>query len=107
MEVDALDVSVPLTDYGVDSVLLMQAMATIGRRVGETLDPSLLFEHTTIEDWHAQLSVNLDGVFLGIKHAIPAMRIGGAGSIINLSSIEGLVGDPALADPLKRIASVA
>jgi NAD(P)-dependent dehydrogenase (short-subunit alcohol dehydrogenase family) len=54
-------------------------------------------EHTTIEDWHAQLSVNLDGVFLGIKHAIPAMRIGGAGSIINLSSIEGLVGDPALA----------
>jgi 3(or 17)beta-hydroxysteroid dehydrogenase len=54
-------------------------------------------EHTTIEDWHKLLSVNLDGVFLGIKHAIPAMRAAGGGSIINLSSIEGLVGDPALA----------
>ena len=54
-------------------------------------------EHTTLEDWRRLLSVNLDGVFLGIKHAIPAMRIGGAGSIINLSSIEGLVGDPSLA----------
>lgn len=54
-------------------------------------------EHTTLDDWHKLLSVNLDGVFLGIKHAIPAMRIAGSGSIINLSSIEGLVGDPALA----------
>ena len=54
-------------------------------------------EHTTLEDWHKLLSVNLDGVFLGIKHAIPAMRIGGAGAIINLSSIEGPVGDPTLA----------
>lgn len=54
-------------------------------------------EHTSLDDWHRLLSVNLDGVFLGIKHAIPAMRIGGCGSIINLSSIEGLVGDPSLA----------
>jgi 3(or 17)beta-hydroxysteroid dehydrogenase len=54
-------------------------------------------EHTTIEDWHSLLSVNLDGVFLGIKHSIPAMRAAEGGSIINVSSIEGLVGDPALA----------
>jgi 3(or 17)beta-hydroxysteroid dehydrogenase len=54
-------------------------------------------EHTTIEDWHKLLSVNLDGVFVGIKHAIPAMRAAGGWSIFNLSSIEGLVGDPALA----------
>lgn len=54
-------------------------------------------EHTTIDDWHKLLSVNLDGVFLGIKHAIPAMRAAGGGSIINISSIEGLIGDPALA----------
>lgn len=54
-------------------------------------------EHTTLEDWRKLMSVNLDGVFLGTKHAIPAMRTGGGGSIINLSSIEGLVGDPTLA----------
>jgi NAD(P)-dependent dehydrogenase (short-subunit alcohol dehydrogenase family) len=54
-------------------------------------------EHTTLEDWNSVLRVNLDGVFLGIKHAIAAMRAAGAGSIINLSSIEGLVGDPTLA----------
>jgi NAD(P)-dependent dehydrogenase (short-subunit alcohol dehydrogenase family) len=54
-------------------------------------------EHTSLDDWHALLGVNLDGVFLGIKHAIPAMRASGGGSIINLSSIEGLIGDPSLA----------
>jgi len=54
-------------------------------------------EHTTLDDWHSLLRVNLDGVFLGIKHAIPAMRAAGGGSIINISSIEGLIGDPQLA----------
>jgi NAD(P)-dependent dehydrogenase (short-subunit alcohol dehydrogenase family) len=54
-------------------------------------------EHTTLEDWRKLMSVNLDGVFLGIKYAVPAMRTAGGGSIINLSSIEGLVGDPSLA----------
>jgi NAD(P)-dependent dehydrogenase (short-subunit alcohol dehydrogenase family) len=54
-------------------------------------------EHTSLADWERTLHVNLTGVFLGIKHAIPAMRRTGGGSIINLSSIEGLVGDPALA----------
>jgi NAD(P)-dependent dehydrogenase (short-subunit alcohol dehydrogenase family) len=54
-------------------------------------------EHTTLDEWRSLLAVNLDGVFLGIKHAIPAMRAAGSGSIVNLSSIEGLVGDPGLA----------
>ncbi len=54
-------------------------------------------EHTSLDDWHGLLRVNLDGVFLGIKHTIPFMRAAGGGSIINVSSIEGLVGDPQLA----------
>jgi len=49
-------------------------------------------ENQTLEKWHALMRVNLDGVFLGTKHAMPAMRRGGGGSIINLSSIEGIVG---------------
>ena len=54
-------------------------------------------EHTTLEQWRDLMAINLDGVFLGIKHAIAPMRAAGGGSIINLSSIEGLVGDPTLA----------
>ncbi len=53
-------------------------------------------EHTTLEQWRWLMSINLDGVFLGTKRAIEAMRPTG-GSIINLSSIEGLIGDANLA----------
>ncbi len=53
-------------------------------------------EDTSLEDWRKLMAVNLDAVFLGVKHAIPAMKATG-GSIVNLSSIEGLVGDPNLA----------
>ena len=35
----------------------------------------------SLEDFRRQTSVNLDGVFLGVKHAIPLMREGGGGSI--------------------------
>ncbi|KGJ05655.1 NAD(P)-dependent dehydrogenase, short-chain alcohol dehydrogenase family [Paracoccus halophilus] len=55
-------------------------------------------EEETLERWRQLMSVNLDGVFLGTKHAILAMKRNDppGGSIINLSSIEGLVGDPNL-----------
>ena len=54
-------------------------------------------ETTTLEQWRALMAVNLDGVFMGTKCAIAAMKATGGGSIINLSSIEGLIGDPNLA----------
>ena len=54
-------------------------------------------EETTLEQWRAVQAVNSDGVFLGCKHAIPAMQRGGGGSIVNLSSTAGLVGTPAFA----------
>lgn len=53
-------------------------------------------EATTLEQWRWLMSINLDGVFLGVKHGVAAMKAKG-GSIINLSSIEGLIGDPNLA----------
>lgn len=55
-------------------------------------------EEESLERWRRLMSVNLDGVFLGTKHALLAMRRvpPRGGSIINLSSIEGLVGDPDL-----------
>src|ERR1700723_373018 len=54
-------------------------------------------EHVSLEAWHAVLATNLDGVFLGCKHAIRAMRTQGTGSIINISSRSGLVGIPGAA----------
>lgn len=56
-------------------------------------------EDQTMEDWRKLMAVNLDGVFLGTKHALRTMKQHKPltdGSIINLSSIEGLVGDPGL-----------
>lgn len=51
-------------------------------------------EHATLDAWRAVHATNLDGVFLGCKHAIAAMKppSGRGGSIINISSRSGLVG---------------
>ena len=49
-------------------------------------------EETTEEEWDAVVNVNQKGVWLGMKYAVPAMRQRGAGSIINISSISGLIG---------------
>jgi 3(or 17)beta-hydroxysteroid dehydrogenase len=49
-------------------------------------------EDLSLEEWRWVMSVNLDGVFLGTKYAIGAMKKTGGGSIINISSVAGLVG---------------
>jgi NAD(P)-dependent dehydrogenase (short-subunit alcohol dehydrogenase family) len=50
-------------------------------------------ENASLADWRAVHETNLDGVFLGCKHAIKAMRAnGGNGAIVNMSSRSGLVG---------------
>jgi NAD(P)-dependent dehydrogenase (short-subunit alcohol dehydrogenase family) len=48
----------------------------------------------TLEEWRRVLAVNLDGVFLGTKHAIQAMRSGNGGSIINVASVSGISAYP-------------
>jgi NAD(P)-dependent dehydrogenase (short-subunit alcohol dehydrogenase family) len=47
---------------------------------------------TSTESWDAIMGVNAKGVFLGMKHAVPAMRQSGGGAIVNISSISGFVG---------------
>jgi len=49
-------------------------------------------EDTTLEIWNRMHAVNVTGVFLGTKYSIPEMRKVGGGSIINISSIYGIVG---------------
>ena len=52
-------------------------------------------EETTSDEWDQVMDINAKGVFLGTKHAIPAMRDAGGGSIVNISSVAGLVGSQA------------
>ena len=49
-------------------------------------------EGETSENWDTTLDINAKGVFLGTKAAIPALRDSGGGSIVNISSIAGLIG---------------
>ena len=51
-------------------------------------------ENLSVEVWDAEMAVHAKGVFLGTKHAIAPMRANGGGSIINVSSIMGIVGSP-------------
>ena len=51
----------------------------------------------SLADFRRQQALNVEGVFLGVKHGIPLMRQGGGGSVINISSVAGLTGSPNLA----------
>lgn len=59
---------------------------------GAGIECAKLIDDLTLEDWHRVSRINLDGVFLGTKYGIRAMT--GGGSIINISSVAGLVGSP-------------
>jgi NAD(P)-dependent dehydrogenase (short-subunit alcohol dehydrogenase family) len=48
-------------------------------------------EETSAEDWDKVFDVNAKGVFLGTKASVPAMRKAGGGSVVNISSIAGLI----------------
>ena len=73
--------------YGGLDILVNNAGIAIG---GSILEMSL-------SEWQRQQAINLDGVFLGVKYAIPAMRDSGGGSIINMSSVAGIKGAANLA----------
>ncbi len=49
-------------------------------------------EDFELSEWHRILDINLTGVFLGIRAVVPVMKKAGEGSIINISSIEGMAG---------------
>jgi NAD(P)-dependent dehydrogenase (short-subunit alcohol dehydrogenase family) len=67
---------------GRDSKLNLQTTLTAGGRLGEQ----------TLEVWNKVMEINATGTFLGVKTVIPAMQRAGGGSIINISSICGIVG---------------
>jgi cyclopentanol dehydrogenase len=58
----------------------------------------LPIEQLAVVDWDRVMAVNVRGVYLGTKHAIPELRRGGGGSIINISSLAG-IGQSQLQEP--------
>jgi 3alpha(or 20beta)-hydroxysteroid dehydrogenase len=52
--------------------------------------PKVPIEERTAAEWDQVMAINAKGVFLGTKHAIPAMRRSGGGSIVNISSVAGI-----------------
>ena len=74
--------------------------ATVARfgRLDVLVNNAAIFRTEGIEDtseelWDRTMGINAKGVFLGTKHAIPEMRKVGGGSIVNISSVAGLVGN--------------
>jgi NAD(P)-dependent dehydrogenase (short-subunit alcohol dehydrogenase family) len=66
------------------------------RRIDGVVNSAGLFligdiERISDADWHRTMSVNVDGVFYGCRHAVRAMKAHG-GSIVNMSSVSGIVG---------------
>jgi NAD(P)-dependent dehydrogenase (short-subunit alcohol dehydrogenase family) len=78
--------------------LMAAAMARTGRLdvllnnagIGSTADPI----ECSVEDWDRVFAVNVKGVFLGTKFALPHMLAAGRGSIVNTSSVAGIIGLP-------------
>jgi NAD(P)-dependent dehydrogenase (short-subunit alcohol dehydrogenase family) len=68
---------------------ILVANAGIGI-MGSALDMSLA-------DWRRQMAINVDGVFLTVKHGIPLMRRSGGGSVVMMSSVAGIRGSASLA----------
>lgn len=77
-------ISKTLDEFGKLDVLVNNAGVILYKKI----------EETSLDEWRWLMSVNLDGVFLGTKCAIEAMKKSGSGSIINISSVAGLIGNP-------------
>ena len=99
----ARELGPPALAHAVDVSREESVAAMIGRAVDEWQGLDVLVNNagigiaastpdTGIDDWRRVLDVCLTGTFFGMKHAIPLLRAGGGGAIINMSSVAAIVG---------------
>ena len=82
-----------------------KAMDDIGTRHGKIdilvnaagIEIEKTIEDTSLEEWNRIFAINVTGMFLTSKYALPLIRKAGAGSIINFGSYDGFIADPGLA----------
>ena len=93
---DAMYIGLDVTDEEQWADAVHQMMTVYGR-LDILVNNAGILEHGTVEEtsaesWDRTMDVNSRGVFLGTRAVIPAMREGGGGSIVNISSVAGLIG---------------
>lgn len=85
-----------ITDEAAWETLVAIAVGTYGRLDGLANYAAVLsrsgIEETTRESWERTLLVNLTGAWLGLKAVVPALRASGGGSVVNIGSVDALVG---------------
>ncbi len=79
-------------DALIDHIMSVGALDVAVNNAGVALTGSV--EDATLADWRRTQAVNMESVFMGTRAAVRAMKAGNGGSIINISSIEGLIGEP-------------
>jgi NAD(P)-dependent dehydrogenase (short-subunit alcohol dehydrogenase family) len=82
--------------------LIAKTVATYGRldvlvNNAGSLPPTKPLAEQTVEDFDHTMAVDVRGVFLGMKYAIPELEKVGGGAIVNIASVAGLVADPGMA----------
>jgi NAD(P)-dependent dehydrogenase (short-subunit alcohol dehydrogenase family) len=95
---DATFIKVDVSDEAQSRAMVEHAVATYGRldclynNAGVMPEADHSVVDTDVATWDSVMAINVRGVFLGCKFAIPAMEAGGGGSIINISSFVALLG---------------
>jgi len=91
-----VDLALDVTDESAWAAAAREIEQRYGRLDGLVNNAGVLFvgtvEATSLAQWRRVMDVNVDGVFLGCRHMLPLLRRAPAPSIVNLSSVSGLVG---------------